>query len=113
PINRDMPVLSDHYASSDIHTVSLHDALPICRAPRPGPGFQHRPALAQPARQPDTGGPCRLFPQRRGTPAPVAEPAMGTEPSARRSEEHTSELQSREKLVCRLLLEKKKSSLNH
>src|SRR5690606_12247383 len=30
-------------------------------------------------------------------------------PSARRSEEHTSELQSREKLVCRLLLEKKKT----
>src|SRR5436309_7356075 len=29
-----------------------------------------------------------------------------------RSEEHTSELQSRENLVCRLLLEKKKSSLN-
>src|SRR5690606_40862991 len=31
-------------------------------------------------------------------------------PHARRSEEHTSELQSREKLVCRLLLEKKKKS---
>src|SRR5690606_40424128 len=30
-------------------------------------------------------------------------------PAARRSEEHTSELQSRENLVCRLLLEKKKS----
>src|SRR5690606_40239957 len=30
-----------------------------------------------------------------------------------RSEEHTSELQSREKLVCRLLLEKKKNSKNH
>src|SRR3712207_8675404 len=30
--------------------------------------------------------------------------------SARRSEEHTSELQSRQYLVCRLLLEKKKSS---
>src|SRR5690606_41601656 len=29
-------------------------------------------------------------------------------PSAQRSEEHTSELQSRENLVCRLLLEKKK-----
>src|SRR5690606_40382104 len=29
------------------------------------------------------------------------------DPSARRSEEHTSELQSRENLVCRLLLEKK------
>src|SRR3712207_7427799 len=31
-------------------------------------------------------------------------------PLARRSEEHTSELQSRQYLVCRLLLEKKKSS---
>src|SRR6266403_2610440 len=30
-----------------------------------------------------------------------------------RSEEHTSELQSRRDLVCRLLLEKKKSSLNY
>src|SRR5690606_39574067 len=30
-----------------------------------------------------------------------------------RSEEHTSELQSREKLVCRLLLEKKKNNKNH
>src|SRR6266511_5067317 len=32
-------------------------------------------------------------------------------PSRRRSEEHTSELQSRENLVCRLLLEKKKKNL--
>src|SRR5690606_41037176 len=32
--------------------------------------------------------------------------------SARRSEEHTSELQSRENLVCRLLLEKKKQKKN-
>src|SRR5436309_11891385 len=31
-------------------------------------------------------------------------------PSAKRSEEHTSELQSRENLVCRLLLEKKKTT---
>src|SRR3712207_7614687 len=30
-----------------------------------------------------------------------------------RSEEHTSELQSRQYLVCRLLLEKKKKKLNH
>src|SRR5690606_41507261 len=34
--------------------------------------------------------------------------AYGTKPGMRRSEEHTSELQSRENLVCRLLLEKKK-----
>src|SRR5258707_6195763 len=33
-----------------------------------------------------------------------------SEPSRRRSEEHTSELQSRQYLVCRLLLEKKKQS---
>src|SRR3712207_8975551 len=32
-------------------------------------------------------------------------------PRARRSEEHTSELQSRQYLVCRLLLEKKKQSI--
>src|SRR5439155_17164596 len=34
--------------------------------------------------------------------------ARGTQPQSRRSEEHTSELQSRGHLVCRLLLEKKK-----
>src|SRR5207302_2165109 len=34
--------------------------------------------------------------------------ALGTSRIAMRSEEHTSELQSRENLVCRLLLEKKK-----
>src|SRR5690606_41413644 len=37
---------------------------------------------------------------------------MGQEPSGR-SEEHTSELQSRENLVCRLLLEKKKNTNTH
>src|SRR5690606_41730088 len=36
---------------------------------------------------------------------------LAAEPIAERSEEHTSELQSRENLVCRLLLEKKKSSI--
>src|SRR5690606_42128793 len=35
-------------------------------------------------------------------------PHDGDFPAATRSEEHTSELQSRENLVCRLLLEKKK-----
>src|SRR5690606_39869393 len=37
--------------------------------------------------------------------AAVAEPGWNSDDSATRSEEHTSELQSREKLVCRLLLE--------
>src|SRR3712207_7456786 len=41
---------------------------------------------------------------------PCAEPArcVGAEPRLWRSEEHTSELQSRQYLVCRLLLEKKR-----
>src|SRR5438105_12826968 len=41
----------------------------------------------------------------------VRVPCDRAPPGARRSEEHTSELQSRVDLVCRLLLEKKK--LNH
>src|SRR3989442_11439987 len=36
-----------------------------------------------------------------------------TDPLGRRSEEHTSELQSRPHLVCRLLLEKKKNKIPH
>src|SRR5690606_39445026 len=49
--------------------------------------------------------PHRLRPNG-STPAPRRSPAPGQRPQPR-SEEHTSELQSREKLVCRLLLEKK------
>src|SRR3712207_8566465 len=49
------------------------------------------------------GGRTRARRARRGRPAPHSEA---------RSEEHTSELQSRQYLVCRLLLEKKKL-LNH
>src|SRR2546422_6206591 len=40
-------------------------------------------------------------------------PAVIVVPAPRRSEEHTSELQSRLHLVCRLLLEKKKKSINY
>src|SRR3712207_7126896 len=39
---------------------------------------------------------------------PVGECVAAREAGCRRSEEHTSELQSRQYLVCRLLLEKKK-----
>src|SRR3712207_7400260 len=42
----------------------------------------------------------------------VARDAFRPSTSQRRSEEHTSELQSRQYLVCRLLLEKKKKSHN-
>src|SRR5436309_7610186 len=49
----------------------------------------------------------RALPKRSPTWSPPATPSAG------RSEEHTSELQSRENLVCRLLLEKKKNSIKY
>src|SRR5690349_23148636 len=67
-------------ATTEIYTLSLHDALPISRRVLPGKG---------------------ILPVR----APRANMAALTKA---RSEEHTSELQSRRDLVCRLLLEKKK-----
>src|SRR2546428_1965289 len=42
----------------------------------------------------------------------LAKPAVDQQHSATRSEEHTSELQSRSDIVCRLLLEKKKKTIN-
>src|SRR5690606_40409196 len=44
---------------------------------------------------------------------PTRASSAGCSLSGRRSEEHTSELQSRENLVCRLLLEKKKRTREH
>src|SRR3712207_7397182 len=45
--------------------------------------------------------------KKAGHPAPLGDPASGVVLVVERSEEHTSELQSRQYLVCRLLLEKK------
>src|SRR5256885_17238394 len=85
-------------ATTEIYTLSLHDALPICGA---------------------VGG--HRLPQRRAHPLPrhLDQPQLGygerlgarpvaSQIGAQRSEEHTSELQSPCNLVCRLLLEKKK-----
>src|SRR5688572_32691346 len=71
-------------ATTEIYTLSLHDALPIspCRGRRARSGWREGRGC----------GVCRR-PCRR-----------------RRSEEHTSELQSQSNLVCRLLLEKKKKN---
>src|SRR2546422_5468474 len=79
-------------ATTEIYTLSLHDALPIC-ALLPRPTRLTMFSLRRVARSP--------WRSSRGTvPTGNAVPA--------RSEEHTSELQSRLHLVCRLLLEKKK-----
>src|SRR2546426_8453029 len=77
-------------ATTEIYTLPLHDALPISVRPKPV-------ASAVP------GG--------SAPPRPVASAAPGAIPlEERRSEEHTSELQSPCNLVCRLLLEKKKDA---
>src|SRR5436305_5018058 len=74
-------------ATTEIYTLSLHDALPISGTP-----FLVKDLGAAMAGVPDTWGSRAL---RAHIP---------------RSEEHTSELQSRPHLVCRLLLEKKKTA---
>src|SRR2546422_2258512 len=89
-------------ATTEIYTLSLHDALPIVVAdgepqhlhgvrgvPRRHPRAQHRPRLLAAA-----AGDWAVLPSVAAL--------------LHRSEEHTSELQSRLHLVCRLLLEKKK-----
>src|SRR2546427_4585017 len=82
-------------ATTEIYTLSLHDALPILSGPESATTLEAR--LGQGAflalRLVDL-----LAPDR----GPVSQDA--------RSEEHTSELQSQSNLVCRLLLEKKKKT---
>src|SRR3712207_7990503 len=90
-------------ATTEIYTLSLHDALPICT---PGRG---RTACRCRARLP--GSWPRPPPGQR---APALQGGdLGLEQLLLRSEEHTSELQSRQYLVCRLLLEKKKKSSHY
>src|SRR5690606_40904335 len=94
-------------ATTETYTLSLHDALPICTAP---PSSRYQPG-ARSTVSSDTQLPPRATPVTplRRMPSPPVPPAGTRRPrDRRRSEEHTSELQSRENLVCRLLLEKKK-----
>src|SRR2546422_11033566 len=77
-------------ATTEIYTLSLHDALPISdRVELPAVGIQLVDGEVDPVH------PAWL---------PRSDDGMA------RSEEHTSELQSRLHLVCRLLLEKKKNN---
>src|SRR3712207_8578957 len=81
-------------ATTEIYTLSLHDALPISAAP----------AVEHPAEEQQPEG----RPRKDREYALVIEPHRAAKQRLGRSEEHTSELQSRQYLVCRLLLEKKK-----
>src|SRR5688500_20412910 len=94
-----LSLLSKCTATPDASTLSLHDALPICGDGR------------------EIAKPCLLFEAWRKRAARCPAPssynneALATRPASDpRSEEHTSELQSPCNLVCRLLLEKKKTA---
>src|SRR5437899_4182155 len=95
-----MSLFSNASATAEFSTLSLHDALPISQSAEAAairschqwsrPGFISTAMLQ------------RLKTMHFST--------VGDLSSAARSEEHTSELQSLRHLVCRLLLEKKKST---
>src|SRR5438552_18932657 len=79
----------NYTATTEIYTLSLHDALPISRRRCAGRRTRwSRARTARPLRSSEAAATCRR----------------------KRSEEHTSELQSPDHLVCRLLLEKKKTT---
>src|SRR5690348_18128273 len=79
-------------ATTEIYTLSLHDALPIS-------DLDTRHSSYRSKSHGHFRAPCR---------AKAVNSWGGLTAFARRSEEHTSELQSPVHLVCRLLLEKKK-----
>src|SRR5690606_41707426 len=89
-------LLSTATAAAQLYTLSLHDALPI-----------YHPSDLVCCWDDDWRPQWRvdLLPTYK---AHRVEAERETAPDVERSEEHTSELQSRENLVCRLLLEKKK-----
>src|SRR5438874_8098839 len=85
-------ILFNDSATTELYTLSLHDALPISEQDRAEKQKGQSDAIDQ---------------------LETAQPQgdRGKVQHERRSEEHTSELQSRRELVCRLLLEKKKSEV--
>src|SRR5690606_40269742 len=107
PLSLSLLFHSSHPSTPDLSTLSLHDALPIYQLLDHGA----TQAIIGVAQQATAGGQLR-----RGqgvlvvieVAAVLAVQVTDLTDRRHRSEEHTSELQSREKLVCRLLLEKKK-----
>src|SRR5207247_11474335 len=95
------------------YTLSLHDALPISRDGTHGPIRKCSELRRRPGRLAARWPSNRRCPDETGVPAKdTANERLQRELAAEsrwslRSEEHTSELQSRVDLVCRLLLEKK------
>src|SRR5690349_24232141 len=99
-------------ATTEIYTLSLHDALPISTKYLRARTFFH--ILTSPEQSPSKPSSGPDFPTQNNHRFLVALIHAARTQIHIRSEEHTSELQSRRDLVCRLLLEKKKKkeSLN-
>src|SRR3712207_8595978 len=85
-------------ATTEIYTLSLHDALPISAPMRMMPRSSRSASSSG-----LTLGRSRVI---------SSLPSLVSRASTSRSEEHTSELQSRQYLVCRLLLDKKNMTVN-
>src|SRR3712207_8150533 len=90
-------------ATTKIYTLSLHDALPIYG--KAMAGEDHELVSGAGERAVEAERPGRADEVAALTGRPPVQPAAPC-----RSEEHTSELQSRQYLVCRLLLDKKKKN---
>src|SRR2546430_17373241 len=103
-MNQAMQILVDFFfndtATTEIYTLSLHDALPISSSSRTG--------LQSCDSHPETDG---FHPRRRARRSSIAR-CNAVPIAATRSEEHTSELQSQSNLVCRLLLEKQQETVS-
>src|SRR3712207_9092876 len=89
-------------ATTEIYTLSLHDALPISAR-----ATTTTTRASPPATAPRTRASASPRTPRPSSASCASCPTASARCSGCRSEEHTSELQSRQYLVCRLLLEKK------
>src|SRR5690554_7614791 len=105
-----MTFLSNHTAAAEIYTLSLHDALPISFEVRSGDfllltsdGLTGHVTDEEILKEVTSGGSAQS-----SVDFLIAQANSRGGDDNIRSEEHTSELQSRPHLVCRLLLEKKK-----
>src|SRR5690554_7390691 len=100
-------------ATTEIYTLSLHDALPISRSTwigtrRATPSRTRNTVIPSALRTTDNSG--TVIADSRSGVMPTSTGSRFRYYQSFRSEEHTSELQSRPHLVCRLLLEKKNKS---
>src|SRR5690606_8208303 len=119
PARRLEPLPSGHRGGRTAHPTPQHGSIPALRracapsAPPSPPPPRRAPTAARLHR----GSSASPTPSAPGVPhgrasLPAAAPILPRRTSqTHRSEEHTSELQSRENLVCRLLLEKKKKKV--